>query len=419
MNMREFLPVFIDESKEHLQGFNEQLLRLEKDPTNKLIINEIFRSAHTLKGMAATMGFQDLTNLTHQLENMLDEIRNGRIMVNAEIIDGLFVAVNDLDIRIQSIIIGLNDENHVIDVKRNRMAAIEVENNEFLSLFLEREIDQIDTNPHTGNRKSKPTIRVKLESLDKIMNLFRNLTSGREKLERISMEFDHHELTEIVSQLNIVSSEIQNTLLRMRMLPISTVFYRFPGMVKGLARELGKQVSLEIIGENTEIEGFVVDEIGDTLLHIIRNALDHGIETPDSRTEAGKPVMGNVSLSAYNIDNSLVINVTDDGAGIDRQKILHSAVRKGLITERESIGLTDKEVFEFLFRSGFSTAAKISNISGRGVGLDVAKYTIESLGGTLSIDSQLGKGTVFLIKLPLMIQNRNEGDEYVVYKSNN
>lgn len=539
MELIDFLQVFIDESKEHLQACNEHLIKLEKDPENIAVINEIFRSVHTLKGMAATMEYGDLTNLTHQLENLLDAIRDGRIGVTKAVLDGLFFGVDELDLILQSIITGGNGTRNISDalqrlmeleknperteqkkengyqyspntephsiheivydpleitiiqqameqgsrvfeimitlaqdclLKAARVALIfhtleklgeiiksvpsfdqleeeqfdltftitfstqstsesiyqqlinisEVENAELNSLPIinpnwnQERLDGIVKNPQevgslepfatfTAIPAINKTIRVQIERLDTLMNLFQEFVIHRGRLEQISRELDHPELRESVDGMAVLSSQMQSVLLNMRMLPISTVFNRFPRMIRQLARELNKQISIEIIGAETELERSVVDEIGDSLIHILRNCVDHGIEYPDIRKTLGKPTEGKITLKAFHSGNHVFIEVSDDGGGINREKVIQSAITKGLLAENDEQGLSDQEVYDLLFMSGFSTSSEISNISGRGVGLDVAKYTIESLGGTLTINSQLGRGTVFLIKLPLTL----------------
>lgn len=200
-----------------------------------------------------------------------------------------------------------------------------------------------------------------------------------------------------------ISSDLQNIILNMRMVPVETVFNRFPRMVRQLARDLNKKINLEVIGAETELDRTVIDEIGDPLVHLLRNAIDHGIEMPEKRIQQGKPEEGTIKLKAYHSGNHVFIEIEDDGAGINREKVLNKALSKGILSEEEAAALTDKQVFELILASGFSTAETISDISGRGVGLDVVKATIESLGGTINIDSSEGDGSVFIIQLPLTL----------------
>jgi two-component system chemotaxis sensor kinase CheA len=247
------------------------------------------------------------------------------------------------------------------------------------------------------------TIRVNIERLDILMNLFEELVIDRGRLEQISRDLNNQELQETVERMSRISGDLQNIILNMRMVPVETVFNRFPRMVRQLARDLNKKINLEIVGAETELDRTVIDEIGDPLVHLIRNALDHGIETPEVRKSCGKPEEGNVRLRAYHSGNHVFIEIEDDGAGINREKVLEKAMNNKIISAQAAAGLTNKQVYELIFASGFSTAEKISDISGRGVGLDVVKNTIESLGGIVTVDSVLGKGSIFSIQLPLTL----------------
>ena len=255
----------------------------------------------------------------------------------------------------------------------------------------------------TNSANHNKTIRVNIERLDILMNLFEELVIDRGRLEQISKELKHSELDETVERMTRISSDLQNIILNMRMVPVETVFNRFPRMVRQLARDLNKKINLEVIGAETELDRTVIDEIGDPLVHLLRNAIDHGIEMPEKRIQQGKPEEGTIKLKAYHSGNHVFIEIEDDGAGINREKVLNKALSKGILSEEEAAALTDKQVFELILASGFSTAETISDISGRGVGLDVVKATIESLGGTINIDSSEGEGSVFIIQLPLTL----------------
>ncbi len=549
MEMNQYLEVFIDESKEHLQTCNEQLLELEKNPEDLKIVNEIFRSAHTLKGMSATMGYEDLANLTHMMENVLDGIRNEKIKVTPELLDVVFSAVDDLEAMVHSIAEGGDGKRDVRDVveklhliekgepisntgkqqpqqaqqvventgqhactydqfeqtvitqskeqgfncfelsislredcllKAARVymvfevleksgeviksvpAVDELEDEKFDHQFVVTlvtqedandlkqkvlkvsEIDKVDihsievsdfatkeevkndneqaetpkpSQPEKveskkeeskasntkGANVSNKTIRVNIERLDILMNLFEELVIDRGRLEQISKELNHPELNETVERMSRISGDLQNIILNMRMVPVETVFNRFPRMVRQLARDLNKIIELEVIGAETELDRTVIDEIGDPLVHLIRNSLDHGVETPEVRRAKGKPEHGTVKLKAYHSGNHVFIEIEDDGAGINKEKVLEKAISKGVISEDVAMTLSDKQIFELIMASGFSTADQISDISGRGVGLDVVKSTIESLGGSIAIDSKQGEGTLFSIQLPLTL----------------
>jgi two-component system, chemotaxis family, sensor kinase CheA len=547
MEMSQYLEVFIEESKEHLQNCNERLLDLEKNPSDLSIVNDIFRSAHTLKGMSATMGYEDLASLTHQMENVLDAIRNQKISVNPEILDVVFEATDDLEAMVFSIAdggdgkrdvasvveklkliekgespavsqgvkevasalapeaprtlkgeydefeytvlqqsieqgfqtyeitVGLREDcllkaarvfmvfevieklGEVIkstpsvdhleeeqfdqeftvtivskepmsDIQAKVMKVSEVNRVEVLPLSIEQlrpnsepaatilpdvsasevvkneePIQEEQKKQSTAKQASNKTIRVNIERLDILMNLFEELVIDRGRLEQISRDLNNSELHETVERMSRISGDLQTIILNMRMVPVETVFNRFPRMVRQLARDLGKKINLEIEGAETELDRTVIDEIGDPLVHLIRNALDHGVETPEVRKANGKNEEGTVILKAFHSGNHVFIELSDDGAGISRERVLNKALKNGIISEQTAATLTDKQVYELIFASGFSTAEKISDVSGRGVGLDVVKNTIESLGGTVSIDSKEGEGSVFSVQLPLTL----------------
>lgn len=526
--MNQYIEVFIDESKEHLQAINDHLLTLEKNPGDLTIVNEIFRSAHTLKGMSATMGYQDLSDLTHKMENVLDAVRNEQLLVDEGVLDIVFHAVDDLEAMVLDIADGGDGERNVEEAVR-MLEAVEsggqqspktttsagnerkpalflndytknvikmaeesgshpllvhthlrndcllkaarvymifevleqagevvhaappvesLENEEFESSFtvllitqesaegiktaIEKisEVDYVhvepfkekETQPPEGpqvqsqaeisdesaqkTKKSTPrgrTIRVNIERLDALMNLFEELVIDRGRLEQISSDLAHQDLQETVEHMTRTSSDLQSIILNMRMVPVEQVFNRFPRMVRQLSKDLHKRLELTISGAETELDRTVIDEIGDPLVHLIRNAVDHGIESPEVRESKGKPAVGQIELKAYHSGNHVFIEITDDGAGIDRTKVAGKAVKNQLVTQEQAETMSDSQVFDLIMESGFSTADQISDISGRGVGLDVVKSTIESLGGIITIESEYGEGSRFSIQLPLTL----------------
>ncbi|RKO60935.1 chemotaxis protein CheA [Caldibacillus debilis] len=542
MEMNQYLEVFIDEGREHLQACNENLLKLEKNPSDTSIVNDIFRSAHTLKGMSATMGFENMANLTHQMENVLDLIRNGKQQVTPELLDTIFMAMDVLERMLDSIEAG-GDGNEDVSELLEKFKALEagappnegkteakealepgrsakMDYDEFERTVIEQSKDQgfqcyeisvhlrkdcllkaarvymvfnlleksgdiikssppveqleeenfedsfmitLITNEAAGDieqkilkvseiekveivpvRLEKPkaertetgvagsgsgedtalkreekdegkesaakksgaghkTIRVSIERLDILMNLFEELVIDRGRLEQIAKELQHNELKETVEKMSRISNDLQTIILSMRMIPIETVFNRFPKMVRQVSRELNKKINLQIIGAETELDRTVIDEIGDPLVHLLRNSMDHGIETPEVRRQKGKPEEGTIVLKAYHSGNHVFIEISDDGAGIDKKKVVKKAVEKGIISESAAARLEEKAIFDLLFTPGFSTADRITDLSGRGVGLDVVKNTIESLGGSISVHSEEGVGTRFSIQLPLTL----------------
>ena len=262
-----------------------------------------------------------------------------------------------------------------------------------------------------GGASMDQTIRVEVKRLDHLMNLIGELVLGKNRLlkiyddveERYEGEKFLEELNQVVSQLSIITTDVQLAVMKTRMQPIAKVFNKFPRVIRDLSRELGKQIELEITGEETELDKSIVEEIGDPIMHMIRNSCDHGIEDPATRAASGKPEKGTVQLKAYNEGNHIVVEITDDGKGLDPNMLKAKAIEKNLITEREADQMTDKEAYALIFKPGFSTAAKITNVSGRGVGMDVVKTNIEKLNGIIEIDSELGKGSSFKLKIPLTL----------------
>ncbi|TBR81800.1 hybrid sensor histidine kinase/response regulator [Campylobacter novaezeelandiae] len=267
--------------------------------------------------------------------------------------------------------------------------------------------------PVTGSSGASmdQTIRVEVKRLDHLMNLIGELVLGKNRLlkiyddveERYEGEKFLEELNQVVSQLSIITTDVQLAVMKTRMQPIAKVFNKFPRVVRDLSRELGKQIELEITGEETELDKSIVEEIGDPIMHMIRNSCDHGVEDPATRVASGKPEKGIVQLKAYNEGNHIVVEITDDGKGLDANALKYKAIEKNLISEREADQMSDKEAFALIFKPGFSTAAKVTNVSGRGVGMDVVKTNIEKLNGVIEIDSEVGKGSTFKLKIPLTL----------------
>ncbi|WHF28595.1 chemotaxis protein CheA [Bacillus altitudinis] len=543
MDVNQYLDIFLDESREHLQTCNEKLLELEKNPTDLQLVNDIFRAAHTLKGMSATMGFDDMAQLTHHLENMFDAIRNEQMIVTPESMDTMFEALDHLEAMVQSIAEGGDGKRDVTEISKKldvtgshaetasavetaeaSSAASDLDYNEFertvldeareqgfkcyelnvtlsdacllkavrVYMIFERlneagevvktvpnaellesedfesefsisylskqpmeevkkivtaisEVEQVEISEVSAfeevapaeTKAEKPeqkneevaapatkapandapkangnngaaaggtkTIRVNIDRLDSLMNLFEELVIDRGRLEQIAKELENNELTDTVERMSRISGDLQSIILNMRMVPVETVFNRFPRMIRQLTKELNKKIELIIEGADTELDRTVIDEIGDPLLHLLRNSLDHGIESPEERVKKGKPEKGTVLLKAYHSGNHVFIEVEDDGGGINRKKVLEKALERGVITEREAETLEDHQIDSLIFAAGFSTADTISDISGRGVGLDVVKNKLESLGGSVSINSTEGQGSLFSIQLPLTL----------------
>lgn len=551
MDTNQYMGMFLEESREHLQALNDCLLELEHNPEDPSVLNEIFRSAHTIKGMSATMGFNEIAELTHEMENVLDLLRKNQLKADENIVDIIFKCVDALEQMIESIAteteievdttdlvkklsaiakgesaapassviepkgdcnnnsdvlpdIELNDtelkvlqnaqqtglqalQTHITlskscmlksaraymvmnsldelgEVIKSVPVAEDLEQEKFdhsfdiifitandrskvcETLLSISEIEAVDikeldllATPNTSDSavsvaksdvsakpitkenakpkvvngspanhldkklKSGQSIRVDIEKLDSLLNLVGELVINKTRLEQIGMTHRLTELVETIEQMDRVTTDLQSVVMKVRMVPVGQVFNRFPRMVRDLAKELNKEINLTIEGEETELDRTVIDEIGDPLVHLIRNSLDHGVEHPDERIAKGKNPTGEVGLIARHEGNNVVIMVTDDGKGINPDIIKTKAVEKGMISQEDADRLSDNEAVRLVFMAGFSTADVVTDVSGRGVGMDVVKNKIESLGGLIDVETKLDEGSVFKIRLPLTL----------------
>lgn len=406
MDMSEFHAIFFEEAQEHLDSMESLLLALDVSNPEDEQLNAIFRAAHSIKGSASTFGFPDMAAVTHELETLLDRVRKKELALTEEIVDITLVAkdllrnqlafhqggetVDEADIKsicsaIQKLASG---ENTAIEQKPKVAEIIEAS-------------DVVTPKATTGSTASA-SIRVGVEKVDQLINLVGELVITQSMLAQTAqVEFIENErLYERLQQLERNTRELQESVMSIRMLPVSSVFSRFPRLVRDLAGQLGKQIELRTFGEATELDRGVIEKITDPLTHLIRNSVDHGIEMPDQRVENGKSAKGILTLSAFHQGGSVIIQIKDDGAGLNRDRILNKARERGLsVTENP----TDQEVWALIFAPGFSTADVVSDVSGRGVGMDVVRRNIESLGGRVDIASETGLGTTITIRLPLTL----------------
>lgn len=552
MDVNQYLEIFLDETKEHLENLNAQILKLEQEPEDVDTINEIFRAAHSLKGMAGTMGYKRMQNLTHDMENVFSEIRSGNMKVNSNLIDTLFQCLdaleeytnniqetadegtNDnqpliaqlaeflgnegkvqeapkaekkeekapaesgsdkkwLDIKLDDSertvlskakeegknIYGLTiyiQENCLLKAARAFLVykaveekaeimvcnppAQDIEDEKFdldFSLIVisddsldnilgaARNVSEIEkvlgdvyefepakeeekaavvqaqttakettavTQQAKGGEKkavSKPvvnrTVRVDIEKLDVLMNLVSELIIAKNSLVSASTSegSSNAGFNEQIEYLESVTTNLHESVMKVRMVPIESVVSKFPRMIRDLSKKLDKKMELYMSGEETELDRTVVDEIGDPLMHLLRNAADHGLESADVRAKLGKPEVGSIFLDAYQDGNNVVIEVRDDGAGINVEAVKKTAIERGVITPEQGESMSEKDIINLLFHAGFSTAKKISDVSGRGVGLDVVKSKIESLSGEVEVKSKMGEGSTWTIRLPLTL----------------
>lgn len=502
-DINRYRDLFFEESDEYLQKLNDCFLQLEKNPEDNNLLDEIFRAAHTLKGMAATMGYNTMAELTHSMENVFEKFRNGSLSINSQVISLIFTSLDKLseiveDLRVEKYLdYNIKDLLERLDNVSNTFTSSEVSNTDFMVIQSAREenynafniivrisedsllkgaraylvvnklekegeiihsepspekleegdfdnvfkliyltrldeysvkeiienigeieevlIQEIDGNQveekekikvNESNKDNKnnvhhgsQSIRVDLNRLDNFMNLVSELVIYRNRLENISNNYNTVEINEPLEQVARITSELQDLVLKIRMQPVNVVLNRFPRMIRDLSKELNKEIELIIEGEETELDRTVVSELGEPLVHLIRNAADHGIESPSERLALGKSKVGLIKLSAHQEGNRVVITIRDDGKGINPQVIKESAKTKGIHTE----GMSDRDLVHLIFDQGFSTVNKVTNISGRGVGMDVVRQKITNLGGSIEVISEVNKGTTFLVKLPLTL----------------
>ena len=571
MDVSQYLEIFVEETKEHLQSLNDNLLVLEKEPENKDTINEIFRAAHSLKGMAGTMGYTRMQKLTHKMEDVFSEIRNDKMKVTSDLVDTLFQCLDALEAYLDNIVNsqdeGTDDNAPIIklledflateggnapapaaaepakeessaapaadaagtsagdgsDLANNSFAGIQfadfevhaaeeakekglkvygiavhvdhscilkaaraflvlkaieelgevmkslpstqdIEDEKFdfdFKLFVitkepldkvlaavknvseiqdaygeeieiksaepkeEKPAEQKETKPASpaasagkpaqnkpqGKTSAKPvvnrSVRVDIEKLDVLMNLVSELIIAKNGLVAAKSagqsSANNQTFNEQIEYLERVTTNLHESVMNVRMVPIETVVSRFPRMIRDLSKKLNKKMELYMSGEDTELDRTVIDEIGDPLMHLLRNAADHGLESAEERKKLGKPEVGSIFLDAYQDGNNVVIEVRDDGGGIDVEKVKNKAIERGMITADQAETMSDKEIIQILFKPSFSTSDKITDVSGRGVGLDVVKSKIESLGGDVDCHSVRGEGSTFTIRLPLTL----------------
>ena len=450
--MQEIIDEFMIETSEIIDSLDTNLVKLEKDPGNLDLLNEIFRGAHTMKGTSGFLGFDELMKLTHHMEDILNKLRKNELQINEVIMDVLLEAVDMVKLVLQDIIDkqqGRADISGIVEkLKQAYEGNISSGENqkddkaiaplEETSENTQSETITVDANKETetkvsanSRQESKPgasdsnasalqknftkkadsTIRVGVDRLDSLVNMVGELVLGRNALTQTTNQMQKaHEsekylenLQQASSQISFITTELHVAIMKMRMLQIGHVFNKFPRVVRDLSRELAKKIDLEIKGEETELDKSVIEEINDPLVHLIRNSVDHGIELPEERVKIGKPEQGTIKLSAYQEGNNIVIKVEDDGKGMDVEAIKKKAIERGLITPEVLGRLSKSEILNFIFQPGFTTAKKTTNVSGRGVGMDVVRTNIEKLKGTIELDSEAGKGSLVVIRLPLTL----------------
>jgi len=444
--MKEILDSFLIETKEIFEKLDVDLVEMENRPDDTELLNQIFRSFHTIKGTSGFLGLNKLTLITHRCEDILNKLRKKEAKLNTSVMDGILNSFDKIKELVSSVEVNLNEDidinksidilSHIIEKmnKRSSKRKDDHTNGEKNEKEIESKIEKkddpkkIEIHPENqaeasesdsvkGENSSKKiskeenSIRVDIERLDELLNIASELVLGRNRLTQVYSEFAHEfegtkldkDLSEAAKQIDLMTNELQLLVMKTRMVRIGKVFTRFPRLIRDLSKESGKKIKLILNGEETELDKTLIEEINDPLVHLVRNSIDHGIETPDERKEKGKDPIGTIVLSAEQEGNNIIINITDDGSGIDPELIKEKAVSKGLISEDKAKELTKQDVLNLIFLPGFSTAKIVTSISGRGVGMDVVKTNVAKLRGIINIDSEVGSGTTISIKLPLTL----------------
>ncbi len=408
----EYLELFLAEAREHLGTLGRALVALESNPGSSEMIDEIFRSAHSFKGMAATMGFDSLAELTHALESLIDAARTRPEVITADAVDTMLVALDTLDKMVAEV--QLSGEpatdpapfvlqlRRAAEVKQQRVG-IPARATARGDAREAREASQEIVAAAVQANRQQSTVRVEANRLDHLLHMMGELVVRRSRVEQLANESGRSDLQQAVDELTRTSHAVQDLVMRVRMIPIDIAFARIPRLVRDLSRQLGKQIELELHGRDTELDRTAVDALVEPLMHLVRNAVDHGIEEPAARATAGKPAAGKIVIEAHHEGGEVVISVGDDGAGIDTEAVLRTAVRRGLATASEAQELTPDEAAEFLFQPGFSTVDEVSEISGRGVGMDAVRAAVRNFGGDVVLRSRPGIGTVTQVRMPLTL----------------
>lgn len=452
----ELLQDFLTECGELLQQIDQDMVSLESSPDDEELLNRIFRAVHTIKGTSGFMGFTSVVELTHQTEDVLNLLRHRERKVTRHTMDVLLAATDQLSVMMDDI---REQRNATYDLKEllTQLKEIEEGTDEAAPAVtpqpsgamnaaaspapapapepMKQESpapqpavsspgsgpargEAAESSPAAGTRKNAAaavdadrTIRVNVGKLDELINLVGELVLERNRVLQISREVARLDIPESVrsalgqatARLSFITGELQTASLKTRMVPVETMFRRFPRMVREISKALGKEVDLVITGEETEIDRNVVEGIADPLVHLIRNSLDHGIEAPDVRRASGKPAAGQLHIDASQQGDHIVILVRDDGKGMDPDRIAKKAMEKGLVTAERLRSMSEREILDLIFQPGFSTADKVSDVSGRGVGMDVVRTNLKKLNGTVEVDSELGQGSTVRLMLPLTL----------------
>ena len=376
--------MYVSEALEHVEEMNQTLLKLEENPGTREHIDLIFRSAHTIKGMAATMGYEQTKELCRNIENEFDKIRKKESQLSSHLASALFKCIDVLQQMI-------NDETKKIDIDR------------YLKMLENPEKFEDNEDTESILVTKLPTIRVKMSELDSLVNLVGELIISKMKLEKSVKNNDFTHSQQTLMELSRLISDLQYQSLKLRLVSIDTIFKRVARVVRDTSNAVEKKVQLQIEGSKIEIDRTVLDAITEPLLHILRNCIDHGIENSSERKNVGKPENGNIKLTAYHVGDQIAIKIEDDGRGIDIEKVIAKAIQNGIISKEQAEEMSDEKALDLLGTPGLSTANEITDISGRGVGMDVVINRVKDVGGNIQISTKKGQGTTMILSLPLSV----------------
>lgn len=412
MDMSQYKELFISESREHLRSLNDLIVALEKDSRDKDNIDSLFRTAHSIKGMAASMGYGAIADLAHKMEDIMDRVRKGALAFDAGATDLLLEATDLLDVMISDVESETAEVRNIGSLVERLVGYSAKETVEAAST-----IDSAETtgpgktsllyqseSPHTIREvESQQTVRVKTSVLDSLINTTGELITNKHRLMNISKEMGCERLDGAVGELTRLLRELHNEVMNVRMMPFATITDRFPRLIRDLAKKSGKEVAFEVTGSEIELDRSIIEGLSDPLIHILRNAVDHGLETGQERVGCGKSPTGNIRLSTSREKDRVLIRIEDDGRGMDPAKLIAHAIVKGVIKPEEGRAMPPQEALLLTCIAGFSTADEVTDVSGRGVGMDAVRSAVQSLGGSLAIESTIGKGSRIILSLPLTI----------------
>lgn len=403
MDTGRYAKLFLSESKENLAEINAALLELERGGSDAAVAR-LFRAVHTMKGMGGAMGYTSVAELSHELETLLEKLRNSALAVTRPMIDTLFAGVDALELAVEA---ATSATPQQLDVSAIIARIREVGNDASPPAIIAGvpAVTAPGEEPETARAVApKATRQVRIDStrLDTLMNVLGELVIARDRIQKIASRIGDPELLEATLRATQILGNLQNEVMTSRMVPVWQVFERFPRVVRDTARSLGKEVEFRIEGRDIELDRSMLDEMGEPVLHLLRNSLDHGIETPGEREKAGKPRVATLILTAERDRATVLIRVTDDGRGIDQAKVLPRAKKLGLI-DKATTALAEHELVAIISRPGFSTAEKVTEVSGRGVGFDIVASRVRALGGSLEVHTDAGLGTAVSMRLPLTL----------------